>query len=328
MNKLNLIFIIIGLFIASSCKLGGERDGQSTPSNITGGGGGGGGTPSTCNASWKNYCDYFQNNNQDPPQDCYTYGCISQGGSGGKIDCNQYKVVVNNCKLYKDNYDRLVDQNYKDATDQCCEDGSGITNPDRPDDPPASCYGAGIQPPGIPNLPDYRKISIVGHGNSAGVSWSSITDPRYKQYYEGSNPLPFFLTDSKFLIRFAAPPPNQDRGYNDSYGKSCTQVGLPFTKVKFTLGIRKRYTNYHFATKNIELTVGSCTNVIDITDDIADRYATRSDQLVFEIMNYQIDWPCNVSPNSTVCPYWPLPNLDCYKLDFQFSTDATKDLPD
>ena len=161
-------------------------------------------------------------------------------------------------------------------TKGCLEEGEeedpGYGYPDRPGGPAANCTAPGRNPPGL-NLPEYRRITIVGHGNYSGSSWSSYDDSRFKPSY--SNPQDsIFITDAKFDVRIVAnTPPKQ--GLTDSLGRRCDFDGLPFSKIKFHLVFRHSFNNAVLGSIPIELGVGECTDVRNYVDYLPKSYQTQ-----------------------------------------------------
>lgn len=195
---------------------------------------------------------------------------------------------------------------------------------------PENCFLPGVSLPGLENLPEYRRINVIGHGNSTGVSWSSYNDPRYSSSYTNTQDS-IFVTDAKFDLRVVAKsPPGQ--GIIDSLGEMCNFSGLPFSKIKFNISIRDVFSSSPFHTQTVELDVEKCSPILNL----AQHLPQITEPIILEISDVKTDYPCAMFPpgtseyNQLNCgtnQFQPLSNSECFELELQLSTDETKDLP-
>jgi len=267
MNKLNILFIIISLFIATNCKLRGEREVVAPPSS-----------------------------------GCVGSNCGYDSGGGTIGD---------------------------DPSDP------GYRYPDVPNDPPADCYKPGVTPSNSGYLPEYRRIPVIGHGNPGGLSWSSYDDLRFQSTYQSGNTQnSIFVSDAKFDLRIVVKNV-PSRGIEDSLGRKCNYENHPFSKIKFNLGIRDNFHSNNFNTIPFELDVGKCTRIYHLSDYLPNTHSVDQ-PIILDISGFQTNATCvmyepgSIGYEGNYCgsnPYRSLPDLDCFEIELQLSTDTTKDLP-
>lgn len=325
----------MGLIVATSCKPREERD-TSLPSGYSSTPSGYSSTPtvpsSQCTSTWQNYCNQLQSGEFSIDPLCYTYGCLTPVGS----DTSQCDLGLQNfCDYLKNNNMTISEDCYTKgclAADE--ETTPGYEYPDKANDPPENCFLPGINPPGV-NLPEYRRIGIIGHGSDYNVAWSSKDDARYASTYTTNKQDSIFVTDAKFDVRIVVRPgPRQ--GAKDSMNNSrCDFDGLPYSKLKFNLGIRDLYSSFNFSNIPFELDVGNCSRVYKLIDYLPRSHSTDS-PIVLEISRVETNYPCVMYQPGTsgydgnYCgsnPYRNLHSNDCFEVELQLSTDETKNLP-
>lgn len=172
---------------------------------------------------------------------------------------------------------------------------------------------------------EYYKINnphVVAHGAGEGqVVWSSDTDLP-AQYNQN-----IFYTNSRFNVRVI--PKIQDMG-TDTRGVACNYTGLPFEKMQIGVLIRTSSmpsgTGEYHLFENVKRDCPSKVKEFQVPQN-------TNEPLIVEVLNVQWDYGCLYYKSqgyenvAGFCPYgnvWP---NDCYKLEIQFATDSTKDLP-
>ncbi|MCR9204736.1 MAG: hypothetical protein NXH75_09175 [Halobacteriovoraceae bacterium] len=171
---------------------------------------------------------------------------------------------------------------------------------------------------------EYYKINspeIIAHGASGGtIVFSSESDlpTNYNQN--------IFFSDTRFNVRVI--PKYQNKGV-DSRGIPCAYSPQPFTKMNVGIVLRSRQSSpgvgaYH-QFKDVPVNCPSKVHEFQVP--------STSDPLVVEVMNVEWDWSCKSYeqqgyPNVPgVCPYDNVWQTECYKLEVQFATDTTKNIP-
>lgn len=196
-----------------------------------------------------------------------------------------------------------------------------------PDPTPSSCANGSPDAAGIADFGqtiDYYKLNnppIVAHGAVGGtIVWSSDTDlpSSYNQN--------IFYSDSRFNVRVI--PKFQNKGV-DSRGVTCAYYPQPFEKMNIGINIRRQSSSpgvgEYYQFQDVGANCPSKVRQFSVP--------ATSDPLVIEVMNVEWDWSCKSYANQGypnvpgACPYSYVWLTECYKLEIQFSTDTTKDLP-
>jgi hypothetical protein len=198
-----------------------------------------------------------------------------------------------------------------------------------PTDPPytGSCANGSPDASGIADSGqsiDYYKLNnppVIAHGAVGGtIVWSSDTDlpSSYNQN--------IFYSDSRLNVRVI--PKFQNKGV-DSRGVTCAYYPQPFEKMNIGINIRRQSSSpgvgEYYQFQDVDVNCPSKVREFSVP--------ATSDPLIVEVMNVEWDWSCKSYANQGypnvpgACPYSYVWLTECYKLEIQFSTDTTKDLP-
>lgn len=207
------------------------------------------------------------------------------------------------------------------------------SNPPPPPYTPPPSTGGGSCPFGSANAPgtpdagqtiEYYKLNspeIVAHGATAGtIVFSSASD------LPGNYNQNIFYSDSRFNLRVI--PKYQNKGV-DSRGIPCAYSPQPFTKMNIGVVVRSQQSNpgvgAYYQFKDVPVNCPSRVHEYQIP--------ATSTPLVIEVMNVEWDYSClsyaqQGYPNVPgVCPYDNVWQTECYKLEIQFATDTTTNIP-
>lgn len=171
---------------------------------------------------------------------------------------------------------------------------------------------------------EYYKLNspeIVAHGANGGTIVFSSESDLPSNYNQN-----IFFSDSRFNVRVV--PKYQNKGV-DSRGVPCAYSPQPFTKMNVGIVLRSRQSSpgvgAYYQFRDVPVNCPSKVHEFQVP--------STSDPLVIEVMNVEWDWSClsyeqQGYPNVPgVCPYDNVWQTECYKLEVQFSTDTTKNIP-
>lgn len=192
-------------------------------------------------------------------------------------------------------------------------------------------------PPGVADggqTVDYHKVGtlpvIIARGSAppnrwadfhpGGVVWNSKDDMPSNISQD------IFTTNSRFNLRVKALTGIQ--GVNDSRGIPCNFVPLPYKKLNIGVRVRRRDAvsgdYYHFR----DVGVNQFSNVKEFVVP-----PNVTEPLVIEISDLEWDYSCthySLAGHSNVtgyCPYARIWDTQCVRLQFEFATDDTRDIP-
>ena len=177
----------------------------------------------------------------------------------------------------------------------------------------------GSTPPRGSNYYSITGITAHGHGNAQRpnpVRWSSDVHSGFNRS--------IFDTDSRLNVRFRvrdAPAFNVE----DSTGQRCTNRPVGYSKLSFSVGIRPRGLQARTSSHTDSYTYVKVP-VNGITDTYQFTVPTSRDSMAIDIFDVKWDytgWGYG-STGETMSAVWA---TDCFRVDMQFSTDYTPDLP-
>ncbi len=191
-------------------------------------------------------------------------------------------------------------------------------NPTYPENMNSACNNAGV---GTQSIEYYRLPNIVGHGiGSNGLVWSSQTVPAL----QGANLQDIFYTDSRLKIRpLVYPSPGKG---TDSYGNECRFSALPYTKLRFKVGVKAANATAYYETFTFD-SVGANNCAAPHSFNVP----PTNGPVVVEVLDVQWDYTCHyytsqgVSSTNDFCPWDYVWVNDCFEIQLQMSTDYTKD---
>lgn len=207
-------------------------------------------------------------------------------------------------------------------------DNTGGSNVDTGDN--SGGDGTGNEP-GIPDAgqtQDYYSINdIVIHGKSNVLPNFSIpTNLWSSQRGVGSDDQHIFYTNSRFNIRVRAQA-GQPAGavvsagaHEYESGRAC--IATSYTKLAVTICLRSQTGSCIYTHTFSDISIGQVSKTKNFS------VPSSSDALVIDVLDVKYDWSCTNSNNDALyCPYNSVSRTKCAKIDIQFSTDTTKDLP-
>ena len=207
--------------------------------------------------------------------------------------------------------------------------GGGTVTPDNNvgtiEDSEVSCTSPGV---GSQSNNYYTFEGIISHGTpkqGGSVFWSSATDLSLFSNQSDQN---VFMTDSRLNLRLLLKPAPA-KNTPDSYGYTCEWPPMPYSKMKFRIGIKKNVSGGYIKQFTVtDVPVNGCSPVMEI--DLSNY--TSNEPYIVEIISASWDYSCTAetekgSSQSHIdqyCPYSHVWEYHCFEVALQVATDYTK----
>jgi hypothetical protein len=172
----------------------------------------------------------------------------------------------------------------------------------------------------------YTFEGIVSHGEpkqGGKVFWSSSTDLSLFSNQSDQN---VFMTDSRLNLRLVLKPA-PEKNIKDSYNYTCEYPPVAYTKMKFTIGIKKDVNGGYIKQFTVsDIPVNGCSPVMETN---LSSY-TANEPYIVEIISASWDYSCTEatemghSQADQFCPYANVYSNYCFEVSLQVATDFTK----